>query len=153
MKKNRFPEEKAELRRLLYNFICVNAALLAVVALFLVLAFSGVIRAGACPCIRLFHIYCPACGGTRAIMALVKGQLLASLRYNPAIFVGFLVGLYFETVYLLTLLTGNLRLTRLARAELFLLFPLALITVFLVRNGLLLAGRDTLGDIHALLGR
>lgn len=40
---------------------------------------------GEIPC--LFHIitglYCPGCGGTRAAAALLRGQILKSLVYNP----------------------------------------------------------------------
>lgn len=153
MRKEFSPEERAEYRRLLVNYIGVNAALVSFAALFLFLAYRGVISAGGCPCVRLFHFYCPACGGTRATMALIEGRLLASLRYNPAIFVGALVTAYLEVSYGLALLTGNLRLARATRTELILLFPIALCLVFFVRNGLLLAGKDTLGDVHALIGK
>ena len=40
------------------------------------------------------HLYCPGCGGTRAIVALLRGQILHSLRCNPLsayLAVGFLV--------------------------------------------------------------
>lgn len=29
--------------------------------------------------------YCPACGGTRAVMSLVKGRLLESIAYHPVV--------------------------------------------------------------------
>jgi len=32
-----------------------------------------------------FHIYCPGCGGTRAVIALVHGHYLQSLYYHPAV--------------------------------------------------------------------
>jgi len=34
---------------------------------------------------RLWHVYCPGCGGTRAVIALLRGQLLRSLYYHPAV--------------------------------------------------------------------
>ena len=39
------------------------------------------------PCLfdRLLGIYCPGCGGTRALTALVHGRLLQSLWYHPLI--------------------------------------------------------------------
>ena len=40
---------------------------------------------GEIPC--LFHmitgLYCPGCGGTRAALALLRGQVVKSLLYNP----------------------------------------------------------------------
>ena len=40
------------------------------------------------PC--LFHLltglYCPGCGGTRALRALLAGDLALSLRYHPLVF-------------------------------------------------------------------
>lgn len=32
-----------------------------------------------------FHVYCPGCGGTRALIALLHGQFLRSLYYHPAV--------------------------------------------------------------------
>ena len=39
------------------------------------------------PCMfhEMFGIYCPGCGGTRAVVALLKGQLLKSLWYHPLV--------------------------------------------------------------------
>jgi hypothetical protein len=34
---------------------------------------------------RFLHIYCPGCGGTRAIEALVQGDILMSLWYHPLV--------------------------------------------------------------------
>jgi len=32
-----------------------------------------------------FHIYCPGCGGTRAVIALMHGRFLQSAYYHPAV--------------------------------------------------------------------
>ena len=44
------------------------------------------------PCIfrQLTHLYCPGCGGTRAIKFLLHGKIIESLFYHP--FVGYSIG-------------------------------------------------------------
>ena len=39
----------------------------------------------ACVWDRMFGIYCPGCGGTRAVRALMQGRLLESLWYHPLV--------------------------------------------------------------------
>ncbi|MDO4315779.1 MAG: DUF2752 domain-containing protein [Oscillospiraceae bacterium] len=34
---------------------------------------------------RSWHVYCPGCGGTRAVTALAHGRLLEALYYHPAV--------------------------------------------------------------------
>lgn len=38
-----------------------------------------------CPTNQWLGLYCPACGGTRAVMHLLHGDLAAALRHNPAV--------------------------------------------------------------------
>lgn len=38
-----------------------------------------------CVLLSLFGIYCPGCGGTRAVDALLHGHLLLSLWYHPLV--------------------------------------------------------------------
>lgn len=45
-----------------------------------------------------WHVYCPGCGGTRALMALARGQLGQALRYHPPV----VVTLFLAAAYLLT---------------------------------------------------
>lgn len=39
------------------------------------------------PCVlsEVLHIYCPGCGGTRAVEALLRGHILESLWYHPIV--------------------------------------------------------------------
>ena len=42
----------------------------------------------ACVFFTRWHIYCPACGGTRAAEALLRGRVFQSLYWNPAVPLG-----------------------------------------------------------------
>jgi hypothetical protein len=39
------------------------------------------------PCVIFthFHVYCPGCGGTRAVLSLCRGKILESLWYHPLV--------------------------------------------------------------------
>ena len=66
---------------------------LVVIAPFVAVAVSGAvaylilknITLWPCPSFTLLHIYCPGCGSTRAVEALLHGDLLMALRQNMAI--------------------------------------------------------------------
>ena len=38
-----------------------------------------------CPVYHYLHLLCPGCGGTRAVAALLHGQIVEALRLNPLI--------------------------------------------------------------------
>lgn len=45
-----------------------------------------------CPFDYLLGIYCPGCGGTRAVTALAHGHLLQAVWYHPLVPYGFFTG-------------------------------------------------------------
>ena len=53
-----------------------------------------------CPFFRLTHLYCPGCGATRALAALLHGRVVEALHYNAllVLLLPFLLG-YFAVVY------------------------------------------------------
>jgi hypothetical protein len=38
-----------------------------------------------CPVFRYLHMYCPGCGATRALAALLHGRLVEALHYNALV--------------------------------------------------------------------
>lgn len=52
----------------------------------------------ACPIYTHFGIFCPACGGTRAIISLLSFDIISSILFNPIV----IYTLVFSTLYLIT---------------------------------------------------
>ncbi len=95
-----------------------------------------------------FHLYCPACGGTRALEALLKLDLLASIRYNPLVLILAAFFLYFYITAWIRLKRGEERL--LVTSKSFWMFcSVLLIVFFILRNVLLIGfGFDPAGDLY-----
>lgn len=72
-------------KKLIRQFFLMNACVVAVAAAFLLIAFLN-LPIFDCVSYRFFHLYCPLCGGTRAIFALLELDVLGALRYNSFIF-------------------------------------------------------------------
>ena len=86
-----------DLDHLLYPALLIGCALVAAGVLIYVRWFSHIPVAG-CWVYEELHLYCPGCGCTRAFAALLQGDVLRSLRYNPGV-AYFALG---TVVYLLT---------------------------------------------------
>jgi hypothetical protein len=50
----------------------------------------GKLSDGGCRFLALTGYYCPGCGGTRAVDALLRGQIMTSLHYHPVVLYAFL---------------------------------------------------------------
>lgn len=58
---------------------------------------------GKIPCMfqKLTGLYCPGCGGTRAVKALLRGNILVSALYHPFVIYCAAVGLVFAVSYVI----------------------------------------------------
>lgn len=86
-----------------YAVIWVPPTLLLAAFLFRTKIFDLAVTIGRymfCPMYAFTGILCPGCGGTRATLALLHGDLLLSLRCNPSVIciVAFLLLFYAEKV-------------------------------------------------------
>lgn len=132
------------LSALLLFGICVGGFIL-----FRVLRNAG-IPVVTCPLHDLLHLYCPLCGGTRALLALLRFDFPTAFRLNPAVLLSIPVLLYYYVRALILFFKGGAFSFRLPRAWTFaFLFLFGLF--FLVRNVMLVAfGFDPAGDfVHA----
>lgn len=105
-----------------------------------------------CPFQLLFRIYCPGCGGTRALEALLAGDPSRAFLLNPPLCFLLLLLVFGEISSLAVLLRKDVSLLqapiwRVSRNLCLLLFILGTILHFLLRNLLLLWGIDPLGDL------
>lgn len=132
------------------DFIIVNG----IVGVIVLFAFTGMVLQRLdiipnMPCVvhDLFRIYCPGCGGTRAIFALLKGNLMESLYSNPAIILGAILVIYYEAGVLLTLVKKNGKRYYSTSVVPIVLFVIIVMVFAVVRNYLLIAcGIDMLQD-------
>ena len=77
-------ERKGMTDREVYPALCITAAILAVGYL-LWRDILGSPTISGCWIWANFHVYCPGCGGTRALEALFRGQLLRAFYFHPAV--------------------------------------------------------------------
>lgn len=104
------------------------------------------------PCILhdVFRIYCPGCGGTRAIFALLRGDVVESFCSNPLVIIGGLLILYYEIGVGITLLKKNGKRYYTTSLVPVIVFAFVAITFTVVRNYLLIAcGIDLLQDFRS----
>jgi len=101
-----------------------------------------------CPFHFFLHLYCPACGGTRAAWLLFSGDILGSLVYNPTTAALFLSLVYYEVAAIRSLVTRRLDHIKDVR-----FYPLYItvgicLLYFIVRNILLVLGiYDGIGEL------
>ena len=99
----------------LRKFLAVHIPAAVVIVLYIILPIG-------CPINYFLHIDCPACGSTRAIISLLRGDIRAYFTYNP-------VALPLLAVVLFALHKGLFNLSR--RTEMIILIPSA-VCVFIV---------------------
>ena len=98
-------------------------------------AFQDVFQIPPCAIHRLTGYYCPGCGGTRAVRALLQGHILASLYYHPIVVYTAVLGGWFmlsQTIQRLSF--GKLRIG-LHYRDIYMWIALAIVVVnCLVKN-------------------
>ena len=130
---------------LLKRFIFYNLLLLFFTALFLCLFFlSKDLDLGLLECavFKRLRIYCPGCGGTRALIFLLRLDFLSSfLSYPPLIISAFVIAVC-DFLSILSLLKNDMKYISYFKSDYFLIIPAVIILNFFIRNFLLFCGID-----------
>jgi len=96
---------------------------------------------------RLYGLYCPGCGGTRAVGYLLSFDFINSFIYYPPITVGIFLLFFVNVLLIISIKKDSFDPIRKHKYFEFLLIPASVILTFLLRNILLFWGIDFIGDI------
>lgn len=128
-------------------FIIINTAIF-LISLAYVLIFYRAEAPVACKFKEVLHMYCPGCGGTRAVYYLLRLDFANSFISNPAVIITALILADIDIRALIALIKNDSRILTSFKAKTFLVIPTVLVLNFAVRNILLYGfSIDLLGDI------
>lgn len=97
-----------------------------------------------------FSLYCPGCGGSRVLHALLRLKILKSIKLYPPLIISLIPILAYDVRLSLFLIKRDEKYIKNFRFLSFLIIPAAVILFFFFRNILLLCfGIDPIGDIIA----
>ena len=101
-------------------------------------------RLGKCQFFETFGLYCPGCGGSRSLDALLNFKLLKSFIYYPPILITSFIILYIDARLIHSIFTEK---EYKIRGKILLLVATSILISFILRYILLLFGIDPLGNI------
>ena len=84
------------------------------------------------------HLYCPGCGGTRALYALARMDIISAIRYNIAVPFGVFVYLYYNVRGFIAAIKNNNEYFAKQKYILCIVLAAVLVLNFIVKNMLLL---------------
>ena len=129
---------------LFFNFLLLSLSLC---YLFVMHIYDSVASEPFCSFQKTFHLYCPGCGGSRALRYLLTLRLPSAAIAYPPIFVGVGVILYAEVLLVRGVILSDPLYIKRFKLPALIAPAAAAIIFFFIRNALLFAGIDFLGDI------
>lgn len=82
-----------------------------------------------CPIHKYLNIYCPGCGGTRMLNSFVKGDFYQSFRWNPLLFIWFIVFLIYLIVFIIVYIKKKVLLVPSKKTLIFIVITLLLFMI------------------------
>ena len=121
------------------RIIIVNIIVAVLVAGFVVITLLLKDREGMqCAFYKLTGLYCPGCGGTRAVYSILKLNILDAIRYNITVPFGIFVYLYYNIRSFIAGLKNDAEYFEKQKYPLCIALAVVLILNFIVKNALLL---------------
>ncbi len=96
---------------------------------------------------EITNLYCPTCGGTRALNYLLRFDIINAFICYPPIFAGIFAVSYMNILYIKCFVRDSLEPIAKHRYTEFVSIPISIIFNFVIRNILLVSGIDYIGDI------
>lgn len=83
------------------------------------------------PCVfrAITGLYCPGCGGTRAVEALFQKEFILSLLYHPVVPYGAVIYLWYMVSHTIEILTGHRKKTGMRYRNVYLYLALFLVII------------------------
>ena len=141
-------KRKYYLKRLIYINLPILLLTLLYVLLFYTVLGDGEISL--CVMKEKMHLYCPGCGGSRALISLLNFDLIESFIYYPPLLILVLIILELDFRLILCIKTDSSKYIERYTCRRFYIFAFFVILTFIIRNILLFFGVDLIGDIHRI---
>ena len=131
--------EEENIRRLSRNcyYVCLVLVIIFLSVYGILVCFEiPITKLNPTPCIlySIFGLYCPGCGGTRAVMYLMQGEVTKSFLHHPVVpYTAILLSVYIVSHTLNILTKGRLKAMKFRPIYLYLIVVIILIQ-FLVKN-------------------
>ena len=140
--------DKRLFRKNLIIFIFMNLSLILFAVIYSAFFFhEGDSELFGCVFKETFHLYCPGCGGSRSLAALMRFDFVSSFILYPPIIISSVAVIEYDVRLALSLIFKSERFTSRYRFLTFLIIPISILLTFIVRNLLLVYfGIDTVGD-------
>ena len=126
------------------NKVCKRIIIINIIVAFLVAGFVAFTllfkdrEEMQCVFYNLTGLYCPGCGGTRAVYSMLKFNILDAIRYNITVPFGIFVYLYYNIRSFIAGLKNDAEYFEKQKYPLCIALAVVLILNFIVKNALLL---------------